>query len=507
MKGGILKIMKMHSLQEIAQELAGVCGNVRLSGEDIVIYGASADSRDVLHDCLFICKGAAFKPEYLKDALKNGAKAYLCSEEIEPLLIKVAPDVPHIVVEDVRRAMPIASSSAFGHPERDLTLIGITGTKGKTTTAFLVRALLKELVDEPVGFISTHEIFDGHNLKTSSNTTPEAPEIYATLAKAQKNHVKFFIMEVSSQALKYDRTLGLTFAIGAFLNISPDHISPFEHLDFKDYESAKQKIFFQSKTSVVQVEWKKLAPYDAITFGIDKGTLQAKRVLAEGLAMSFSIKGLGFNDERFTLSLPGDFNVENALAALSIVRELGFSVDQMSVAIRQAFENINVSGRMEVSTSCDGHITCVVDYAHNGLSFKKFFQVMQGAFPKHFVIAVFGACGNRALNRIEELPQVAEPFVDVIVLTTDEPGPMKPEDIVHAMACAIPLHSGVYEMPDREKARELAFELGKVVEKPVLICFLGKGDENSMQIGTKSVSIEPDTKAAKRLLSTYDACQ
>lgn len=493
------------TLQNIACELEKAHLSASCSGPETCVSGATADSRTTLPNNLFICKGAAFKLAYLTSALERGAAAYLCDCAHEPELTAAHPDVPHIVVDDIRRAMAVASAAAFGHPERKLTLVGVTGTKGKTTTTALTRSLLEALFKKPVCAIGTHEVFDGVLAAASANTTPEAPELYATLARAAENNVDTAVIEVSSQALKYERTYGLHFAVGAFLNISPDHISPTEHPTFEDYEASKQKLFAQSKKSLVNVQFSNLAPTDVTTYGIDKGDLQAHRIQTNGLKSHFEVSGLGFSQAEITLGLPGEFNVENALSALGIVRLLGVSTQKIAQTASSVFENVSISGRMELTTSKDGRITVAVDYAHNETSFAQFFETMKRAFPASRVIALFGACGDRALNRIQELPRKAAAYADEIVLTLDEPGPMEPDEILGAMKEAIPNFSHAHLISDRDQARKYAFNLAEACEGPALVCFLGKGDEDSMHVKERVLPLVPDTEVAKTLISKYDS--
>lgn len=484
------------------------------SGKPTFTSGISADSRCVQPNNLFVCKGDAFNPRYLTYAQKAGVRAYICATDAAEKLAQAAPALTQIVVTDIRKALAVASAFAYGDPQEDLVLVGITGTKGKTTTATMLHALVSDATVDSVALIGTHEIFDGREQQSSSNTTPEPPELYRALFRARNNGCRLCIMEVSSQALKYERVYGLTFFISAFLNISPDHISPQEHPSYDDYLISKLHILETNWVHVVAsslIEQEPLVEIAAkrgklVTFGFDAtSTLKASGIMSHGLQTTFTVHGMGFEQLPITLNLPGKFNVENALCALAIARELDAPVSLLNLIAPSVFSHLSLPGRMDVHTSKNKQVSVVVDYAHNEASFLQFFSAMRETFPNHAIVAVFGACGNRALNRIEELPIAAAQFADTIVLTSDEPGPMPPEELVKEMAEYIEEFSDVYQIPNRQEAREKAFELAEATSKPTLLCFLGKGTEDTMQIGSKTVSIVPDTEAAKTLLARYDA--
>jgi stage II sporulation protein P len=248
------------TLQDIAQELSreGLLLSAPASGSDelaLPISGADSDSRFAAAGHLFIAKGAAFKEAYLLSALEKGCVAYLCEAARADALANVAPGVPALVVSDVRRAMGVVSPIAWGHPDLDLDVIGITGTKGKSTATYMLRAILDGAeTGSGTGIMGSIDTYDGVENFESVNTTPEAPDLWRHVANTRAAGLGRLVMEVSSQALKYDRTLGLTFGVGCFLNLGRDHISPIEHPDFEDYFQSKLKIFAQSKVAVVNLE-------------------------------------------------------------------------------------------------------------------------------------------------------------------------------------------------------------------------------------------------------------
>lgn len=216
--------------------------------------GAACDSRFAREGNVFFCKGRAFRTSYLASALEAGAVAYACEQDRADELAQAAPGAPAIVVSDMRRAMALVSARAFGRPDLDVPQVGITGTKGKSTTAYMLRSIIDAAGGtRSCGIIGSIDTYDGIEDAESTNTTPEAPDLWRHLANARDAQLSAMVMEVSSQALKYDRTLGVQLDVAAFLNIGSDHISPVEHPTFEDYFASKLRIFSQCHRAVVNL--------------------------------------------------------------------------------------------------------------------------------------------------------------------------------------------------------------------------------------------------------------
>lgn len=510
-------------LSKLIEELNAYGLVTAFEGGNVSVAGATCDSRNVAPHMLFICKGQAFQPSYLEQALACGASAYLCEEALANELKALFPEVPRIVSPHIREAMAYASQAAWGHPEQSLSIVGITGTKGKTTTATLVRELLEQIDGKSVAFMGTHIFFDGEKEEEPINTTPEPPDLYRILAHAKKAGCKHVVMEISSQALKYGRVQGLGLSVGCFLNISNDHISDVEHPTFDDYFSSKLQIFSQAHMAVYNKDAQHseliqntiagagidFLSYSAHNNDADVRLISAK-FIPERRGYDFVCCGLdetGETAQEFFLSLAGLYNVENALAALCCVRALGIEDSIITRAARITFAHAHVAGRMEFHTTRDKLITVIVDYAHNALSYEAFFDTIDELFQDAYKIAVFGVCGNRAYDRWIDLPTIASKRAQHLVLTSDEPANHDPDELVDTISAHVAASTPFEKIANRDKAVEHAFDLARSRANQgaaTVLCLLGKGAESTMLIGNESVAIEPDTLHAARLVCEYD---
>ena len=504
--------MSTVTLSDIAAAIAA--GGVEVSPvgatDSVAVTGASCDSRAVRPGDLFVCKGAAFRPAFLRSALESGAAAYLCDEAHAAELAAAAPGAPALVTDAIRPAMALASAAAHGHPDRDLPIVGITGTKGKTTAAYMLRSIVDAARGaRSCGMIGTVETYDGAAEAPAHNTTPEAPELWRHLANARDAHLAAMAMEVSSQALKYDRTLGVSLAAGCFLNIGLDHISPVEHADFEDYFTSKLRIFEQCRVAVVNLDSEHVdrvlaaaragSAERVATFGIDRPNADVwASDLAdaeEGISFTLHLQGA---QARVSLPFPGAFSVSDALCAAAAADLLGIGVEKVA----QGLAATRVPGRMEFHRSADRQLTVVVDYAHNGYAFESLLSAVTGTFAGARTIAVFGAVGGKAEERRRDLPAVAARYVDYIILTSDDPWTEDPADICRQMEDALPAGFPHEVVLDREQAAARALELAEGQRSVVLL--LAKGHEKYQHTREGFVPCASDCELAERGVAAYD---
>ena len=460
------------------------------------------NSKEVSSGTLFVCKGAAFKKEYLLDALQKGAFAYVSETDYE------IAGVPAVIVSDIRRAMPYLARAFYDIPEDAQKRIGVTGTKGKTTTCYLLRKIFRlysesKGIKEPA-FITSVETYDGQKTVPSANTTPEIFEGYRYLRTAYDNGISDVIMEVSSQGLKYDRVSGISFFIGMILNLSPDHISPIEHPDLEDYYSSKLKLFAQSRNVIVNLDsdYSKemlkaaIAAEGVYTYGTGSGAdYRICEIEDQGSHVLFCLEGEGKRIP-FDLGMRGVFNIENAVAAIIAGRIRGIPFGIMQEALKDVF----IPGRGEEYQTKDNKIHVIVDYAHNALSCGKLLESAKSSWPDRKIISVFGCTGGKALNRREGMGKVISALSDKIYLTTDDPGPEDVQDICTEVTGYLGNcdYTIIY---DREEAIKAAFA---GTDEEAVLLIMGKGCETAQKVGKTSVPYVSDPVVVSQCIEDYD---
>ncbi len=466
----------------------------------------SCSSGQVIPGTLFICKGAHFKPQYLLDAIAGGAFAYLSEREYPEAA------VPCILVSDVRRAMALAADLYYNHPSGRLGVVGITGTKGKSSTTYYLKYIFDEYLaargKPESGLISSIDTFDGVERFESHIKTPEPLDLERHFAHAAECGMEYLTMEVSSQALKYDRVRNVEFAAAVFLNISSDHISPIEHPDFEDYFTSKLGIFPQAAVSCVNLdcdhadrvlEAAKRSPR-VITFSQRDPTaaVYGSSIRKSGNDILFRVRTPRFLRE-FRLTMPGLFNVENALAAIAVCEGLGIPEQHIFVGLMKA----RVPGRMEIYTNADDRVIAIVDYAHNRLSFEKLFQSVREEYPGRRVVTVFGCPGKKALDRRRDLGEISGRYSDLVMITEEDPGEEPVEEICRDIARWVEREGCEYSIqPDRGEAIRQAI---RGSESQTVILITGKGAETRQKRGTSYIDCRSDVDYTKQYLHDYDA--
>ena len=477
--------------------------------QDLPVQQLTYDSRESREGTLFIVKGAHFEQRFLEQAITDGAFAFVASEEfVANLSGDVTSRALPIAVSDLRAALVILGQRFYNHVTDELFTVGITGTKGKSTTAFYLQGILHHWLTakgEPgPGLLSSIRNDDGVTSEISHLTTPEVLDLYQHFANAKRSGIEHMVMEVSSQALKYGRVAGMNFDVAAFTNIGTDHISPVEHPSFEDYYASKLKIFDRAKVALINSDAdlaQETISYArerarVLTFGSHPSDdFYCERIESQPDGSHFWVKSEAYNGE-FVLGMPGLFNVSNALCAMAVASEMGVPEEFVRSALLHAY----VPGRMLSFTSDDGQIHVIVDYAHNRMSFEALFESARLENPGAKIIAIFGAPGGKAYDRREDLGQVAGERADYVYLTEDEPAEENYLDIAHE----IESHMGSVPheiIEDRPTALERAI-FDHSGERVIL--FLGKGEERTMKRGTTFFPIESDADATRRLLAQYN---
>ena len=466
----------------------------------------SYDSREVVPGTLFLCKGAHFKPEFLEMAQERGALAYV-SQVPYP-----QSGLPCLQVHDMRSAIAPLADLFYGHPSGKLKVIGLTGTKGKSSTAYYVKYILDEYMAErekpESGIISSIDTYDGVERFESHLTTPEPLELQRHFAHGVEAGMEYLTMEVSSQALKYHRTLCTEFAAACFLNIGLDHISPIEHPDFEDYFSSKLKIFSQGAVNCVNLdcdyadrvlEAARAAGRPLFTFSQkdQEADVYASQVRKRGNDILFRVRTRRYLRE-FRLTMPGLFNVENALAAIAVCEALNIPERCVYVGLMKA----RVPGRMEIYSNADETVTAIVDYAHNRMSFETLFRSVQAEYPGRRIVTVFGCPGKKALDRRKDLGEISGKYSDLVVLTEEDSGEEDTLDICREIASYVAGQNCEWSIePNRGEAIRQAV-LGCHV--PSVLLITGKGAETRQKRGNEYVDTPSDVDYVQAFLREYD---
>lgn len=465
-------------LKDLLQNLQYECVKGNLDREITkVVY----DSRKLCEGCLFLCiVGANFDGHsFAAEAVEKGAKVLVVSKEVE---VPADADVTIVQVEDTRYAMAFISAAYFGHPADKLKVIGITGTKGKTTTTYLVKSIL-ENAGYKVGLVGTIEVIIGDTHIHADNTTPESYLLQEYFAKMVEAGLDTVVMEVSSQALMLHRTQGFVFDYGIFTNIEPDHIGPNEHASFEEYMMYKGMLFKQCKVGIVNGDDKHVNQVveghtcKLETFGMCADCMlraeNLKLVHQPGeLGVTFHVAGL--LDFDVEVPTPGRFSVYNALTAIAICRHFNVKTEGVQKALLAA----HVKGRIEMVKVSD-EFTLLIDYAHNAMALESLLTTLKEYEP-HRLVCLFGCGGNRSRQRRFEMGEVSGRLADLTIITSDNPRFEEPQAIIDDIKVGMEKTDGKYvEICDRKAAIAYAIAHG---EPGDIIILAGKGHEDYQEI-------------------------
>lgn len=482
-------------LTELLQGLKYECLQGTLDRE---VTEVCLDSRKEMQEgALFVClSGVNFDGhDYAAQVVEKGARVLVVEHQVslgEGITVADATggaehavsveEVTIIRVQDSRYALAWISAAWFGHPAEKLKVIGITGTKGKTTTAFMVKAIL-ENAGYKVGLMGTIGVVFGDKQYATANTTPESYLIQQYFAQMVEAGMDCVVMEVSSQALKLHRTQGFTFDYGIFTNLEQDHIGVGEHADMEEYMQCKGLLFRQCRVGIANGDDVHLEQVmqghtcQLETFGMgaecDLRGQDLKLVHKPGeLGVDFKVSGL--MDFRVEVATPGLFSVYNALTAIAICRH--FQIQEAD--IRKALLEIKVKGRIEMVKVSDEY-TLLIDYAHNAMALESLLTTLR-AYEPHRLICLFGCGGNRAKARRYEMGEISGKLADLTIITSDNPRFEEPMDIIADIKLGMAKTDGKYvEIPDRKEAIRYAMSIG---EQGDIIVLAGKGHEDYQEI-------------------------
>ena len=457
------------------------------------IIGIESNSKKVQPGYIFVAiKGFSFDGhQYIEEAVKNGAIAVVV-EKINKELISKLSNITIIVAKNTREFLAIASSNFYENPSKKFKLIGITGTKGKTTTTYMIKDIL-EKAGKKVGLIGTVAVYiNGEKIEDSERTTPESLELQKIFSKMVEQGTEYVVMEVSSQSLKLHRVDGCDFDMVVFTNLSEDHISAKEHPNTKDYFESKLKLFKMCKTGFVNIDdlygakIPSMFPDSEITrYGIDNpGEVIAKDITITNSSVDFKVK-LSDRNERVKVDIPGRFTVYNALVAICICKKIGVDPE----IIKDALLKVKVPGRSEMVDN-KLELPIMIDFAHTPESLQNILKAVK-SYTKGRVICVFGCGGDRDARKRPLMGEISGKIADYTIVTSDNPRTEDPQVIVNQIEEGIKKTKGKYEViVDRKEAIKKAIEMAK---KTDIVVLAGKGHELYQEINDKKYDFDERT--------------
>lgn len=445
------------------------------------------DSRKVSAGDVFVCISGAVSDGHVfaAEAAKKGAVVIVVQK-----LVDVPSDVTVIETADTRIALAELSAAYYGHPAKELTTIGITGTKGKTTATYMVRSIL-EASGIKTGLIGTIETIIGDEHISSANTTPESYIVQKYFRKMADAGCKCVVMEVSSQGLMLHRTGGFIFDYGIFTNLEPDHIGPAEHKDLADYIHCKSLLFRQCRHGIFNADDSHLEEIlnghtcDVETYGFSENAdIRASSVhlLGKGGTLGVAYRMSGLIDMDVEIDIPGKFSVYNSMTAISICRHFGVADE----VILNSLSQVRVKGRVEL-IDVSQKFTLMIDYAHNAMSLKSLLETLKEYNPKRLV-CLFGCGGNRSRDRRFEMGEVSSKLADLTIVTSDNPRNEEPQAIIDDIVTGVKRAGGKYiTITGRPEAIRYAIENA---EEGDVIVLAGKGHEDYQEIKGKKYHMD-----------------
>lgn len=471
---------------KLAKLIEGLEYEVLKGNLDVSINNINYDSRKVKDGDMFVCiKG--FKSDghnFIDAAINNGAKVIVCEDEAD-----VKDGVTLIKFEDTRKALAKIGAKYYDNPCDKLNIIGVTGTNGKTTTAFMIKNIL-ESCNEKVGLIGTIANYIGDEKLETERTTPESLELQELFRNMVDKGVKYCVMEVSSHSLALDRVYGVDFEVGIFTNLTRDHLD--FHKTFENYYKAKYQLFPRSKTSIVNIDDKygvritedlqKENIEKFITYGIkNKADIMAKNEKLENMDILFDLVTKD-KTERVLLPIPGEYNIYNALGAISACKVLGISLDD----IKEGLKHVVVPGRCE--RAARGHklpYEIIIDYAHTPDGLENILKTAR-EFTRGRLISVFGCGGDRDKVKRPQMGKIGTDLSDIAVITSDNPRSEEPDSIIDDIISGIEKDNYI-RITNRHEGIEKAME---IAEEGDVIVIAGKGHETYQILNTGTIHFD-----------------
>lgn len=463
-------------LSELIRDMDYTCVQGSIDREiSTLVY----DSRKIEKDSVFVCISGAVSDghRYVSQAVEKGAAAVIVEKDVD-----VSENLTVIKVADTRLALAETAAAYFGHPAKELTTIGITGTKGKTTATYMVRSIL-EHSGYKTGLIGTIEMIIGDEVIPAANTTPESYVVQETFRKMVDAGCKCVVMEVSSQGLMLHRVSGFVFDYGIFTNLEPDHIGPNEHKDLEDYIHCKSLLFRQCRHGIFNADDAHLPQIleghtcEVETYGFSKDAdlvAQNVHLFDKGGTLGVAYHMSGKLDMDVEIDIPGKFSVYNSMTAISICRHFGVDIE----TIQKSLSKIHVKGRVEI-LPVSSKFTLMIDYAHNAMSLESLLTTLREYHPKRLV-SLFGCGGNRSRDRRFQMGEVSSRLADLTIVTSDNPRNEEPAAILEDIITGVKKADGEYiAIIDRAEAIRYAIEHAQEGD---IIVLAGKGHEDYQEI-------------------------
>ena len=459
---------------KLKEVLHGIDYEIIQGSLDININGICYDSRKVNDGDIFVCLTGALSDghDYIDMAVNKGASVIIVQKDVA-----VSENITVIKLSDTRKYLSKLSINFFGDPASNLITIGITGTKGKTTTSWMIKNILEE-DGKKVGVIGTMGIFYNNKHYDTVNTTPESYEIQKYLREMVDDGVKYVIMEVSSQALKVGRVDGMIFDYGVFTNLTQDHIGDNEHANMEEYIYCKSLLFKQCKHGIFNIDDSHYSDMicecgcDIHTYGCnEKADLIIKdiKLLRKENFIGINVTTSGMVNDTFLVNTPGEFSAYNSVSAIMVTNLIGCDIR----SIKKALSKVAVKGRVEI-IPVSNKFSVIIDYAHNGVSMENILTTMRCYNPKR-IVTLFGAGGNRSRDRRYDMGEISGNMADFTIITEDNSRYEDVNDIMNDIEVGLKKTNGKYiKIADRTKA--IKYALDNAIEGDIIL-LLGKGHE------------------------------